>query len=414
MPLIQKFINNRHQYLVDTNYQRPAGVWSTEDKQYLIDTILMDEPMPLFFLNYISEKDIYYIVDGQQRLDTIKDFYDNKFKLNGKFSGISNHKKTFNGPNPLTDKQRSDFLEYNLSFKILKNYNDEKVRLIFSRLQRGKPLTLGERLNAKPGEIVPRMRTIAKHPFMAKSIGISKKRYGNYPDAARILFYEKYRAQQCGTNELLKFFEDFSNMAEDSKEFKNSLSNLNFLTRCFPTEPGDYKHLSRHAWVNVVYNMIHDLRKAYSLKGKEEIISKFIRQFHSLVYDEDFRTSNRNYQRFYDNIRGGWSEKIITLRKTILIQEFLKSYEIDELDDKRQLTDEEKIAAFSKQSICEVCGYIFKDYKEAEYHHKIKYVEGGRTRIDNIKVLCVKCHKTIHGKEDIELPPENEIDENDN
>lgn len=56
----------------------------------------------------------------------------------------------------------------------MEDYDDERVRLIFSRLQRGKPLALGERLNAEPGTIVECMRELAHHPFMSKSIGVAK------------------------------------------------------------------------------------------------------------------------------------------------------------------------------------------------------------------------------------------------
>ncbi len=54
---IQDFINNRHKYKIDYAYQRPEGVWSTEDRQCLIDTILQGEPMPLFFFNFNSDED---------------------------------------------------------------------------------------------------------------------------------------------------------------------------------------------------------------------------------------------------------------------------------------------------------------------------------------------------------------------
>ena len=56
----------------------------------------------------------------------------------------------------------------------MEDYDDERVRLIFSRLQRGKPLQIGERLNAKPGAIVQSMRAIANHPFLAQSVAIAR------------------------------------------------------------------------------------------------------------------------------------------------------------------------------------------------------------------------------------------------
>ncbi|MBL7131058.1 MAG: DUF262 domain-containing protein [Candidatus Omnitrophica bacterium] len=411
MPNIQEFINNRHKYKIDTNYQRPANAWSKEDNQCLIDTILRNEPMPIFFINYKADESTHYIVDGQQRLNAIKKFYDNKLKLNGKFSGEKNHGKTFNGDSPISDEQRENFLDYKLSFFLLEDYDDERVRLIFSRLQRGKPLQLGERLNAKPGSIVERMREIAHHPFMSKSIGVYRERYGVYPDSARIIFYEKFGAKQCGSTELYNFFDDFKDMSKDDRDYKNAVSTLNILLKCFPADPGNYQYLEKHAWVMAVYNMVRELSIGYSLQGKEDIIRKFAKDFHGKVYTEDFRNSYPNYQRFYDNVRGGWSEKIIALRRNILVQEFLKKYDLMQIDEKRQISDEDKIAVFAKRTSCEACSKQFKDYKEAEYHHKIRHADGGASKIENIMVLCGACHDRIHGKVPIELPSEEEVSE---
>lgn len=95
-----------------------------------------------------------------------------------------------------------------------------------------------------------------------------------------------------------------------------------------------------------------------------------------------------------------------------MITDFLKKYPLEELDERRQIVDEDKIAAFEKHNICESCGYRFKDYKEAEYHHKVRHVDGGKSELNNIMVLCQKCHDRIHGKEKIELPNGDDIAEN--
>ncbi|RPG28568.1 MAG: DUF262 domain-containing protein [Muricauda sp. TMED12] len=401
MPTIQQYINDRNKYKVDYNYQRPNDAWSNDDKQCLVDTILKGEPIPLFFVNYISSEGVFYIVDGQQRLNCISQFYDNKIKLSKKYSGEKNHGVTFNGDKGLDDIQKAQFLNYNLRFHIMEDYNDERVRLIFSRLQRGKPLQLGERLNAKPGKIVESMRIVANHDFLKYSVGVSKNRYGVFPDAARILFYEVYGAKQMGSGEIYNFFDIKKDLDKTSKEYKNILSVLNFLSKCFPKEPGDYKYLEKHAWVLAVYTMVRELKLRYALSGHEQNIQNFIQTFHSKIYSEAFRSSNATYQRFYDNIRGGWSEKIISLRRDILIEEFLKKYNVLELDDKRQINDEDKIAAFnSSNGKCEFkgCNYKFKDYKEAEYHHEKLYSQGGKSELGNITVLCSTCHSKVHGK----------------
>jgi uncharacterized protein with ParB-like and HNH nuclease domain len=110
---IQDYINNKEKYAVDPTYQREKGVWSTEDRQCLIDTILKGEPMPMFFIN---EKDgLCYVVDGQQRLDAIEFFHSNGFRLNGKFTPVL-AEKTFNGKNALDENDKRKFLEYDLKF----------------------------------------------------------------------------------------------------------------------------------------------------------------------------------------------------------------------------------------------------------------------------------------------------------
>lgn len=417
MAKIQNYINDRNKYKVDKTYQRPSDAWSTEDNQCLIDTIIKDEPMPLFFLNYKQDEDVYYVVDGQQRLNAILKFHDNKLKLNKKFSGKALHGKTFNGDNPIDDDTKKAFLEYDLKFKILDDYDDEKVRVIFSRLQRGKPLQLGEKLNACPGEIVNCMREIANHKFLSKSTGVPKNRYGIFPDAARILFYEIYGAKQCGTKEIYQFFEEKSEVNSKTKEYKNAINVLNYLEKCFPAKPGNYDFLEKHAWVFAVYTMVRDLKMFYSLEKQEKHIFNFINTFHKQVYNEDFRSSNRIYQKFYENIRGGWSEKIIMLRRDTLINEFLKKNKLKELDLKRQISDEEKLNVFSKltDQLCEMCkNTIFKNYKDAEYHHIDRYADGGKTKKDNIMAICKECHKRIHGKVAIIVPNDNEFEESNN
>lgn len=409
MPTIQQYINDRNKYKVDHTYQRPSDAWSHEDNQCFIDTILRGEPIPIFFLNYDSAKKFFYIVDGQQRLNCISDFYDNKVKLSEKFSGLANRGKTFNGENPLNDDQKTQFLNYPLTFHIMEDYDDERVRLIFSRLQRGKPLQIGERLNAKPGEIVKSMRAIANHQFLVKSTAVAKNRYGIYPDAARILFYEKYKARQCGTNELHAFFDDCKTLGDTSPEYKTALWVLNYLEKCFPAENGPYDCFEKHAWVFAVYTMIRELQVGYSLVGHERNVFAFVQDFHGKVYNEDFRRSKTEYQRFYDNVRGGWSEKIVALRRDILIKEFLNKHKVLELDDKRQISDEEKIALFSTHTECEMCSRNFNSYKEAEYHHKELYSEGGKTKQENIMVLCPDCHDLIHGRRKIEPLSEKEV-----
>jgi 5-methylcytosine-specific restriction endonuclease McrA len=246
-----------------------------------------------------------------------------------------------------------------------------------------------------PGQIVNSMRLLADHPFMRQSTAISKNRYGLFPDIARILLYTKHGVRDSGSNSLYTFFEQERNMNKDTAEYKRIVIVLNHLERCFPTTPGNYQHLEKHTWVLAVFTMIDELvyKKNYTLAGQYEHIGKFIKKFHSDVYNEDFRKSHTNHQRFYDYVRGGWSEKLIALRRDILIEELLAKHQLRQLDVRRQVSDAEKIALFSKQPTCTQCSTTFKDYKEAEYHHIVRHADGGETNMENTMILCKNCHR---------------------
>ncbi len=399
---ISDFILNRDKYKVDETYQRPADVWSHKDKQCLIDTIMRGEPVPIFFLNYISSEDTYYIVDGQQRLQCITDFYNNKFALSKEFSIQALDGKKFQD---LTTKERELFQNYNLQVKIMKDYDDERVRMIFSRLQRGKPLGIGEKLNAKPGQIVNVMRELAKHDYISKSIGVNKQRYHTYEDVSRMMFYEKFGTKDSSTGPLNEMFDKYKDdITVNSKIYKKIQNVLNYLLKCFPAEPGNYQFLSKHAWVVTVYCVISDLRDTYALNGREADIAKFIEQFHLRVYTEDWRTSDIKLQRFYDNARGGWAERLNENRKATMKEYMINELKLKPLDENRQISDEDKISAYSNaNNCCEKCGKRFKDYKEPEYHHIELFSEGGKTSLDNIMVLCTKCHDEIHNHESADL-----------
>ena len=188
----------------------------------------------------------------------------------------------------------------------------------------------------------------------------------------------------------------------NSTAYKRALSILNILEKAFPRDPGDYQFLNKHAWVLAVYTMVSELDKRYGLYGKEQLIRDFLQTFHGNVYMEDMRMSNHNYQRFYDNVRGGWSERIISFRRDTLIQEFIKKHQIQELDLRRQINEQKKIEVFTKAGRkCEDCGKDFKDHSEPEYHHVKLYASGGVSDTENIKALCNTCHTRYRGKEEM-------------
>lgn len=115
-------------------FQRNS-VWNLQAKSYLIDTILRGLPIPTIFIRQTVDvkvsKVFKEIIDGQQRLRTILDFYGNQFSVNGPYAQKDTNKKKFS---ELSDDLKEAFLSYDVAVQIVKTKEDWLVYDMFARL----------------------------------------------------------------------------------------------------------------------------------------------------------------------------------------------------------------------------------------------------------------------------------------
>ena len=64
--------------ILDDSFQRAGDVWGTKDKVKLIESILMDIPIPFIYLAE-GKKGNLIVIDGRQRLTALFDYLDNKY-----------------------------------------------------------------------------------------------------------------------------------------------------------------------------------------------------------------------------------------------------------------------------------------------------------------------------------------------
>ena len=155
-------------------WQRKAGVWPRDYRQYFVDSILRNYPCPTILLNARTDKDgttIYEVVDGKQRLTTIIDFVNDRLTTSEKYSDDLGAPLFFSG---LSDDVRKAFYKYQLTVEVINDGSLDELRQVFDRLNRNVARLNAQELRhaAHSGRFIQVMEALADDEFWT-TVGIA-------------------------------------------------------------------------------------------------------------------------------------------------------------------------------------------------------------------------------------------------
>ncbi len=134
---IQDFLAamDRRELRVNREYQRSDGVWPDAARSYLIETILLDFPIPKLALHQVTDpltgESHKELVDGQQRNATIRAFRDDRFQLSTAVENSALRGLRFS---MLSVDQRTTFLNYQLNVDLFLGAERSQIREVFRRM----------------------------------------------------------------------------------------------------------------------------------------------------------------------------------------------------------------------------------------------------------------------------------------
>ena len=132
---LSEILSKVYYFGLDLNplYQRDY-VWNLGDKKDLINSIMsnIDIGKFVFIQNDYSDKYLYEILDGKQRVNALCDYYENLFSWNGYFF------------NELATRERNHFENYNVSMATIENITEQqKIRYFLNLNTSGKVMDEG-------------------------------------------------------------------------------------------------------------------------------------------------------------------------------------------------------------------------------------------------------------------------------
>ncbi len=134
-------------YLVNRRYQRKL-VWDVEEKQRLIDSIVLALPLPLFLVAEIGSASdgTLEVIDGMQRLNAIFAFVEQEFDYNGSYFDLETLADTklrldageLSQKSPVMSRAYSVRLaNYSLAFSVFRAPDESAIDEVFRRINSG-------------------------------------------------------------------------------------------------------------------------------------------------------------------------------------------------------------------------------------------------------------------------------------
>lgn len=432
--------NDKNALIVNREYQRGA-VWKPSQQKRLIDSVLRGYPLPMIYLVRIRSTfrgethTKYEVIDGQQRIDAMSLFFNNKLDL---FDPKEDAKEArfprFIEAQPcdwgrkrfetLSPELQTRFLETKIAVVEVDVENNNEARDLFVRLQAGLPLTAQEKRDAWPGQLpmyIARMagrHTEPGHRFFAlvkRSAGRKGTDDGGMTDDARgayrqmcagwlMLFMER---SSKGSDAFLDinnkridefYYEhiDFDNTSVEAKRFEKVLQKgyeLLFKPKAKQLKPFEALH---------VLLLIDLLLDGYA-PGWESRFEEAFDNFRAKLAEATKKWRDREvpgpyWDRFglYTRTSSDRKDSIATRHQFFLsmMYEWLKPHFLDEIRifgpiDKEFIYHRDKMLC--QKPNCDFGGTKV-EWSDAEFHHVDGHAGGGQTVAANGALVHRACH----------------------
>ena len=296
--------------------QRPEGQWNRKQKTDLIDSLLRHYPInPTYGI--VEEDGKLSIIDGVQRLSTIRDYIGNKFALAKDMDSVvvNNEEKNLSGLkfNKLDEDTQDEILKSELQIYRLTECTEKDIREMFRRQNSGKPLTNKlMRVVHESDKFSDTVYSLATHPFMDKLMTPAQRKNGTNRDVIVQTFMlmstnQEHDYTSFRTKDMDAYVQDYADQYLDKADtLKEAMDKFN--------DSFDKIKLSSTSIPMILYSGYRVQKDKKSFTKLADIIADFNANYDS---NEEYKKYVQSGTSSQENVRGRfdwWRNKLKTLQ----------------------------------------------------------------------------------------------------
>ncbi|MBI4232812.1 MAG: DUF262 domain-containing protein [Chloroflexi bacterium] len=381
-------------------YQR-GKVWNDAQRYDLIDTVLRNWPMGLILLRVEETQDAdkvpidrYDVVDGQQRLTTLFAYMDGSepwaLKAPPKLKEFRPYKQITQGKQTRVD-------EYKVALALMREYEPPEIQDVYSRLQTGKPLKIGERIKALRTPFKEYVRELAAHKLF--DLARNRFRDSNWNLAAQFLkaTYKGDPLERVEFDLLQAFLQEEKmddSKAQKAKERASKIMNyeLKTLREAIEQTPTFEDIVGSARTLKWLFALLMPLLDTYALGGKEHLVANGLQEY----YHARGKVSSPEWVAYHATGRTGRMDTDdVTVCLNQLAAYIINASGADPLDTNRNrffTASQRKQIWENSKGVCQGCQIPLS---KTNFHadHIKPHREGGQTTIDNGQALCSACNR---------------------
>ncbi len=383
-------------------YQR-GSVWQRKQKQLLMDSILQGMDIPKLYLRRLpagadgEQAFQYEVVDGQQRLRSIWEFYEDEYPL-AKDTLLTVDGVDLAGMKcrELPEEALLRLSTYQLNV-ILLDATDEEVEEMFVRLQNGTTLRAAEIRNAMPGKMKLFVRGLAEHAFWP-SCAFSNIRRDYDHVAAQMtcleIAGEPTDVKNTRLEAMYREHQEFDAAGDKAKAVKRVLG---LLYEMFPTKS---PFLEKYNAVALYLVMSH-LVTNFDVKDRLPEIREWFEAFEKRrLADREKPDDERDSMMVaYQERTSHATDSADSLRyrmETLLESLHATIPDLAPLDKQRTFTTaQRKVIWVRDGKRCQArmtCDGVECAWDNWHADHKVPWSRGGLTTVENGQVCCPACN----------------------